>query len=587
MANRKPAGVSQGSKNSLSKRQLQLNAEPVKGNFTRARAVFDAHNEIGGLDDGKHRGLGRTTGTTRTESTLPRGQLASLRREIKADHPDTNMVLVRSYIMAVRDLVLKLPTDDAILHILDEYLALKSRRAITKNDQVATLYLLAEVMQHLDDDERGQYLPLICETVGITPADAATDMGNLLTQGVLVDEDTEPPSLRQQRPIAREAPRPHWRDALDGIGKIRDYWRELASLGVHEVPLLTYGSGWSTSERSYVEELRHRNLTPAQGERVMAATRKLLDDVCRDIFPYYVAPPIGAMLEQAAESIPPTTMTRELLPSPVGMLWFGQRVDYTARADEYERRRFQFTNADLVKGVTVAPSMGHTGMTSPTQENLRALRSMGDLDTKPQLRAIVWHNAFVQATPAAPVTEGVCFSCYFEHQFPPDAPMVMFDFAHELSVVLDFGTVINPGLDLVVERSPEHYYAPGTGFLLNLWATALLFMRQQIVRPEATRVENKGARKSLSNKLKREVPDVLVVKLRQYAETDSDTDADAGAGERKIGKDFRFEVKGHWHQYRVGPQRRNLEPRFVAPYYKGDKMATEIRLKKKVAVLSR
>jgi hypothetical protein len=150
----------------------------------------------------------------------------------------------------------------------------------------------------------------------------------------------------------------------------------------------------------------------------------------------------------------------------------------------------------------------------------------------------------------------------------------MFDFSCECSVTVAYGQTLNPA------SSPDQETQPGAKFLCDLLATTLRFLRQQIVRPEARAVQNKGARQALTKKLGRTPPEVQVIRMREYA--DADQPARADAGERDWSG--RWMVRGHWHQYRVGPGRQRLEPRYVAPYVKGPQDKPLVLRQKVVAV---
>lgn len=556
----------QGSARSRGTRQIVPGRRREDGDLPPKRTHLDgaiAHT----ID---HAG-GKKGHATRVENTLARGQLGEMRR---ANQPVRKDVVIRSEILAVRDGLTGLPIDDAIVLVLEGFVSLGQRRAVTVEDRMATIYLLAEVLAPLDATDRQPYMDMIAEAVKTDPETLAKHMADLLAQGRLIEGNEPHEPARATAPVRP----PHWRDALDGIGKIKTYWAEQERQGTAATTLLHYGNGWSSVGRSEAELLAGKGMTPAQGQRAKDAVRALIAGSCRTMLPFYVAPPIGALLAESARTIPPTTLTPQLLPTPSGMFWFGEAVDWLAVADEHERDRFVFSAADVLKATDAADHLTDKG----TAQERAALLRHGTLDTKPRLRAMVWHPVVSRLRAEDGFSERLMLSCYFQHTIPPGYPIVMESFGHELSITIGHGEIVNPDRQETIAQSPDGYAAPGAIFVLSLFAATLIFLRQEIVRPETTRVENKGARKSLTNTLKREPPEVQIIRLRQYAEPEQDQDAVAHAVEWSCS----WLVRGHWHRYRTGKGRVNLEPRYVAPFVKGDR-SKPIRVKQKIGVLSR
>lgn len=118
---------------------------------------------------------------------------------------------------------------------------------------------------------------------------------------------------------------------------------------------------------------------------------------------------------------------------------------------------------------------------------------------------------------------------------------------------------------------PYDKVAPGRGGRkpMELSATYLLclqlLMRQKVLVPERKRVENRGARKRLEREpLPDPARDTLVVRLRRAERPEG-----ADQGPRSVDWSHQWLVRGHWHTYRVGPQRQGHKSRYVLPYVKG------------------
>lgn len=369
--------------------------------------------------------------------------------------------------------------------------------------------------------------------------------------------------------------RAHWRDALDGLIKIQDYWAEADRLGMADGTYLGYGRGWDremlrTDISVRAEEL---GITVDQAYAVIDRTRRNLRAIMGHTVPIYIAPTMVDLIEQAADTIPPTVLTADLLPVKHGMLWFGRELDYCARADDDERARHQFGPYDILRGALVSPSRE---MRPPTRQHRDDLLAAGSIDTRPQLRSICWHplaRYSDQVDGVAPdetryPAEKLCVCCYFDHTIPPGFPLDMFDFAQEFSFGVGYGEILNPALAGILAYSRENYAAPGSKWITDILMTTLLFMRQRLVAPEVRTVENKGARKSLTKDLGRAVPDVTVYTLREYQAGRDDLPGDADGA--RDGRQYRHSwmVDGHWHRYRHGRGKAEVKTIFLAPYVK-------------------
>lgn len=481
-------------------------------------------------------------------------------------NPDGS-ISIESDILAHREGLLRLPVDGAV-QIIVGWMA---ERRHVETDMMTLLKLAGDVLAPLPRECWGPHLERLAVATGISVDRLGDDL-------LLLARDARYERIAPPVPPARP---PHWRDALQGLADVRDYWREQERMGLFDQQMLDYGRGWTNGTETYAEKLARHGYGEERGRRLVATVGALVRQLPDEALPFYVAPPIADLLTQAAETIPETTLTPELLPARVGLLWFGRPLDFQAHADEDERERFRFTADDLVKASRYAEHLA-----DPTPEQERQLRASGGLDSRPQLQAVLWHPLVTRARGGDDAAaEHLCVSCYFRHQIPDSLPIELFSVAYEVSFVVGYGETLNPGVATIAAATGDDYAAPGLRWIVDVLATTLLFLRQRIVRPEASAVQNKNARRALAKTLRREPPEVQVIRLREFAPAPTSGDDDP-SDKRQVEWKGRWLVRGHWRQQACGPGRSQRRPLYIAPFVKGDPSKPLI-LRKKVVTVQR
>jgi hypothetical protein len=237
--------------------------------------------------------------------------------------------------------------------------------------------------------------------------------------------------------------------------------------------------------------------------------------------PFYVAPPICAVLAEAARSIPEATLTRDLLPEMAGYLHFATPVPI--------------------------PTPDATALRAYARERGYSERDVTRIGGYPQgLRAVSWQLAADGETVLA-----YFYTDFLDQQRPYPHLMwaIGWRFGHHLGM-LHFHDD-----DDAVERAAK----PMMG---RLWLAFLLFVQQRKLVLSSQPVLNHGARKRLARVLEWE-PLVHVVQLRRLQ---------SASGERSDAASFEYScqwlVRGHWrNQY--FPASATHRPIWVNPHVKG------------------
>ena len=357
-----------------------------------------------------------------------------------------------------------------------------------------------------------------------------------------------------------------YRDALAGLEELRGYWH---ALNVHattphrktirDLTYYGYGRGFNMDRGTLEAAAEYHEQDVESARRDAIEQRSNIDASLEVTVPYYVGHEIGKMLASAAETLPETTFTHEMLPSLCGLLWFdGDGLDLEARQSDWERSKWAF-DLDVINKGAIWANMNP----AEKQRILQMLDEDGKLRTRPTLQAMMWHPLVAQYDGDNLATLNIVVAFYFRHHFPPNYPVPVRTINYEFGIAIRFGEAPNDPDTAQLARESN---LQGSLWLCNMFLTALLFMKQKYVDETEHRVTERHIVKEYESKRQSKPPAIRVITLRKRDNKHASADESASAVEYSCN----WLVDSHWHQYRVGPGKKQLSPRYVFQYPKGD-----------------
>ncbi len=277
-------------------------------------------------------------------------------------------------------------------------------------------------------------------------------------------------------------------EAIDEKLKLLHFWRRL---GTHATQI-------------YAEHMLQMKWDEETARECAAVVEEALNEGA----PFYVAPPICGLIEHAAGSYPTTPLTKEMIPEPLGFLYFanGMPVTFSSPSKVYPYRN---------------------------ELKTEALRQI-------YLDALSWA-----------VTEEGLILAYWS-KLPARRCMAL-----AWMTAMEWGRSWDK-FDSTLRD------AVGYNEFLRYLLTTFAFMEQKVLEVKRAEVTNKSARKRMEKEQRGAVPAVRLIQLRRKQKDSAGVEHET----KDVEWTCRWLVNGHWRKQWY-PTKGEHHPRWIAPYVKG------------------